>query len=84
MAMFRSDLPKEAIDLAMRFSQETFEEWAGRQVPVFPLGKITINGVFDRYFDPQTQAAWEGFRKSGALAVAHYIRQHIALTRRGL
>lgn len=64
MAMIASHLPVEITSTAHSMSQQHFERWAAALNPPFPTGPIVINGVFDRYFDPETQACWEGFQKA--------------------
>nr|DAH57284.1 MAG TPA: hypothetical protein [Caudoviricetes sp.] len=66
--MIASHYSQQLREFVLLFSQEKFEEWAMKQIPTFPLGTIKINGRFDRYFDPETQAAWEGFQKAGNIA----------------
>lgn len=55
--------------LRQALNRQAFEAHAVTQTPVLPLGVISINGVFDRYFDPETQATWEGW--AAARKVAH-------------
>lgn len=69
-------LPPYIVDMAKLGTPKTFEAWAVTQTPEFALGRITINGKFDRYFDPETQAAWEGFRASFNLHVKYMIELH--------
>jgi len=66
--MIASHYSQSVREFVLLFSRENFVKWAEKQTPTFPLGTITINGQFDRYFDPQTQAAWEGFYKAGNIA----------------
>lgn len=47
--------------LRQAFSRQAFEAHAVKQRPILPLGVISINGQFDRYFNPETQATWEGW-----------------------
>jgi len=66
--MIASHYSQPLREFVLLFSRENFEKWAKTQSPVFHMGTITINGGFDRYFDPETQAAWEGFKKAGNIA----------------
>lgn len=68
MTMVRSDLTFEQRRLIELFDRRRFEEAVEGLKPPFPLGTITINGQFDRYFDPQTQAAWEGWQLGASVA----------------
>ena len=61
MAMTPTHIPLVFHRLAELYSRERFELAVEEMTPPFPLGTISINGHFDRYFDPQTQAAWEGW-----------------------
>lgn len=71
MAMVASHLPTQITRVGELFTRERFEEAVANLVPPFPLGTITINGCFDRYFDPQTQAAWEGWQKAFIVALKY-------------
>ncbi|MBB3017634.1 hypothetical protein FHR70_000674 [Microvirga lupini] len=64
MTIIASHLPVEITNAAGRMTQKHFEAWTSTLTPVLPLGTITVNGQFDRYFDPETQATWEGFQKA--------------------
>lgn len=64
MTIIASHLPVEITRAAAQMSQEQFEQWASTLTPALPLGPMTINGRFDRYFHPHTQATWEGFQKA--------------------
>lgn len=66
--MIASHYSQPLREFVLLFSRENFVKWTKTQTPVFPLGAVTINGQFDRYFDPETQAAWEGFKKAGNVA----------------
>lgn len=73
MAMIPSNLPPAIVEMAKAYTQERFEAWAKQWSPPYPLGTITINGAFDRYFDPQTQAAWEGFSDVGRYVACNHL-----------
>lgn len=66
--MIASHYSQQVREFALLFSRDNFVSWAKTQTPLFPLGTVTINGRFDRYFDAETQAAWEGFKKAGNIA----------------
>lgn len=72
--MIASHYSQGVRDFALLFSREAFATWAKTQTPIFPLGTVTINGTFDRYFDPETQAAWEGFKKAGNIAANSFYK----------
>lgn len=55
--------------LQQMFSRAAFEAHAVKQHPPLPLGIVSINGQFDRYFHPHTQATWEG--RMACRQVAH-------------
>lgn len=71
--MIASHYSQPVREFVLLFSKENFINWAKTQTPVFPLGTIVINGRFDRFFDPETQAAWEGFRKAGNIAARAFL-----------
>lgn len=71
MAMIASHLPPQVTRVGELYTRERFEEAVANLVPPFPLGAITINGAFERYFDPQTQAAWEGWQKAFMVAAKY-------------
>lgn len=75
MAMIPSHLPADVVQLCEEFSNAKFEEWAKKMHPPLPLGQIVIFGRFDRYFDPQTQAAWEGFSQAGLVLAANIVNR---------
>lgn len=71
MTMVRSDLTFEQRRLIEPFDRRRFEEAVEGLKPPFPLGKIVINGQFDRYFSPETQGAWEGWTKGFMVALRY-------------
>lgn len=71
MAMIPTHMPSEFERLRELFAQERFEQEMGKLHPPFPMGKIVINGQFDRYFSPETQGAWEGWTKGFMVALRY-------------
>lgn len=72
--MIASHYSRAVREFSLLFSKDNFVKWASQQTPVFPLGEIIINGRFDRFYDPETQAAWEGFCKAGNVAANAFYR----------
>lgn len=74
MASTPSDIPPDVTGLIPVLSQKVFEEWAESLHPPYPLGKVIINGKFDRYFNQPTQSAWEGYQKARVLSLEYVIK----------
>lgn len=72
--MIPSHIPTDITNMGHLITNEKFEAWACKLTPTLPLGKLTINGRFDRYFDPEAQACWEGYCRGIQVAASYQLR----------